>query len=103
MVIDAFDNSASRQLIQDECRRAKIPLLHVGLFGMYGEIVHDEIYRVPKDSEEDICDYPLARNIILLTVTAATEEILDLCLSPKPRKTSWSVTLKDLTIKPLML
>lgn len=103
LVIDTFDNSASRQLIQTECRTRKLNCLHSGLFSSYGEIVWDKYYRVPKDSTEDVCDYPLARNIILLTVAVLTEEILDYCLNSNPRESNWSITLKDLTIRQMPL
>ena len=100
LVVDGFDNSASRKFVQDHCRSAKIPCLHAGLFADYGEVMWDERYKVPGDpGEGDVCDYPLARNIILLTVVVAQEEILDFFLNPKPRKKNWSITLKDLKIK----
>ena len=99
LVIDAFDNSASRRLIQDECRRAKLPCLHAGLSADYGEVVWDEDYRVPKDAEGDVCDYPLARNLILLVISVASEQILDFCLSKKPQKVNKSITLRDFAIK----
>lgn len=99
LVIDAFDNSSSRQLVQDECR--KIPCLHCGLFEDYGEVIWNDHYKTPKDQPGDICDYPLARNIVMLTVIVATEEVLDFCLN-KPRQKSWSITLKDLKIQEIL-
>jgi len=99
LVIDAFDNSASRQLIQDEVRLRKLNCLHCGVSDSYGEVVWDGAYKVPKDVEGDVCDYPLARNIVGLVVTIASEEILDFCLAKKPRLSSWSVTLKDFAIR----
>ena len=100
LVVDCFDNHKARKILQDYCREAKIPLLHTGLFADYGEAVWDERYKVPGDpGEGDVCDYPLARNIILLTVIVAAEEILDFFLNAKPRKKNWSITLKDLKIK----
>jgi molybdopterin/thiamine biosynthesis adenylyltransferase len=101
LVVDAFDNTASRQLVQDECRARNIPCLHAGLYEDYGEVVWDARYLVPGPSAQgDVCDYPLARNIALLVVVAAAEEILDFCLAEKPRLQSWSITLKDLAIRP---
>ena len=100
VVIDAFDNTVSRQIVQDECRIRKIPCLHAGLFEDYGEVIWDQYYTVPKQvAEGDVCDYPLARNIVMMTVVVAAEEILDFCLSQKPRMKNWSITLKDLKIK----
>jgi len=99
LAVDAFDNSQARQLVQNECRTRKIPCLHTGLFEDYGEVMWDEKYKVPQDVQGDVCDYPLARNLVLLVVAMATEEILDFCLATKPRKANWSVTLKDLAIR----
>ena len=100
LVIDTFDNSASRKLTQDWCRAMKIACLHVGLYEDYAEIIWDEKYKVPPDPQGgDICDYPLARNISLLAVVVATEEILDFCLAKKPRRKNWTITLKDLKIQ----
>lgn len=98
LVVDCFDNNKARQLVQDWCRAKKVPCLHLGLFSDYGEAVWDERYRVPKDATGDVCDYPLARNVILLTVAAGSEEILDFFLAPKPRRKCWSITLKDLRV-----
>jgi molybdopterin/thiamine biosynthesis adenylyltransferase len=99
LVVDCFDNTAARQFVQTHCRTKKIPCLHLGLFSDFGEIVFDEYYKVPCDGEGDVCDYPLARNIIMLTVAVGSEEILDLFLSDKPRKKNWSITLRDLTVR----
>ena len=99
LVVDMFDNSASRQLIQTECQGRKIPCLHAGLYEDYGEVIWDETYRVPKDTQGDVCDYPLARNLVMLVVSVAAEETLDFCLSKKPRKGSWTITLKDFAIR----
>jgi molybdopterin/thiamine biosynthesis adenylyltransferase len=103
LVVDCFDNNAARQCIQDEVRARKILCLHVGLYEDYAEVVWDEKYRVPKDQAQgDVCDYPLARNIAMLACVVATEEILSLCLDAKPRFCNWSITLKDLAIRPLV-
>jgi hypothetical protein len=104
LVLDCFDNNTARQCIQDEVRARKTPCLHVGLYEDYAEVVWDEKYRVPKDQAQgDVCDYPLARNIAMLACIVATEEILSFCLDAKPRFSSWSITLKDLAIRPLVV
>lgn len=99
LVIDAFDNTASRQLLQTHCRAEKLNCLHAGLAADYAEVVWDEVYRVPQDGGEDICDYPLARNLVLMVVAMACEEIVDFCLKTKSRRQSWSITLKDLAVR----
>lgn len=98
-VVDCFDNSASRQVLQETCRHERLPLLHCGLFDTYGEVIWNQRYRVPNDAEGDVCDYPLARNLIQLVVAIAAEEILDYCLAQEPRGADWTVTLKDLQIR----
>ena len=104
LVVDCFDNTKARQILQDYCRAAKLTCIHMGLQGGYGEVIYDEFYKVPKDPiGGDICDYPLARNIILLTVIVGAEEILDHFLAEKPRHKNWSITLKDLSIRELRL
>lgn len=102
LVVDVFDNQASRQLVQNGARKNKIPCVHAGMFSDYGEIVWDEQYKVPKDVEGDVCDYPLARNLIMLTVSVLSEEILNFCFNTGVRR-NLGITLKDLQIKPLML
>jgi molybdopterin/thiamine biosynthesis adenylyltransferase len=103
LVVDCFDNSKSRQLLQDYCRAQKIPLIHGGMYDAFGECVWDNHYKVPKDGEGDVCDYPLARNLIMIVVAIMAEEILDFFLENNPRHKNWSITLKDLTIKELRL
>lgn len=100
LVVDAFDNTPSRQLVQTICREQKLQCLHAGLFADYGEVIWDERYKVPPKSDGDVCDYPLARNLISIVVAITAEEILNF-LTPKPRRASWSVTLKDLAIRQL--
>jgi hypothetical protein len=99
LVIDCFDNSASRRLVQETCRGLHLPCLHIGLYADYGEIIWDETYRVPQDVAGDVCDYPLARNLILLVVAAASEVIVRFVLAGV--RQSWSVTLNDFALRQL--
>jgi molybdopterin/thiamine biosynthesis adenylyltransferase len=97
LVIDSFDNSASRRLVSEHCRAAALTCLHLGLNADYGEVRWNEGYRVPGDVVEgNACDYPLARNLILLVVAAGSEAVLRYLL--EGRKENYSVTLKDLKI-----
>ena len=99
LVLDTFDNSASRRLVLEQCRALSIPCLHVGLFADYGEVIWDEGYRVPQDAAGDVCDYPLARNLVLLTVAVASEVVLRFVLDGT--RQSWSATLRDFAVWPL--
>jgi len=99
VVIDTFDSFASRQLVQDRCRAEALACLHVGLFAGYAEVIWDEDYRVPRDVAGDICEYPLARNLVLLAVAVASESLIRFVLDGA--KAAWSVTLRDLAIRPM--
>ncbi|HMC89781.1 MAG TPA: ThiF family adenylyltransferase [Gemmataceae bacterium] len=99
LVVDTFDNSASRRLVQDSCRALQLPCLHVGLHADYGEVIWDENYRVPQDVAGDVCDYPLARNLVLLMVALASEVILRFVL--EGARQDWSATLRDFTARTL--
>jgi molybdopterin/thiamine biosynthesis adenylyltransferase len=99
LLIDAFDNSAARQLVQQTARDSKTPCLHVGLYKDYCEVIWDEHYRVPKDVGGDVCDYALARNLVLLAVVIASESILKFLATGE--RADWSGTLGDLTVRTL--
>ncbi|MEW6213126.1 MAG: ThiF family adenylyltransferase [Acidobacteriota bacterium] len=98
LVIDAFDNSASRQAVKDYCDGAGVACLHVGLANEYGEIIWNEIYRVPSDAGQDDCDYPLARNLVMMTVAVASEVIARFAATGE--KQSFTVTLGDFAVRP---
>ncbi len=99
IVIDTFDNSASRQLVQEASRANHTPCLHIGLAADYAEVIWDPAYRVPEDTGVDACNYPLARNVVLLAVAVATESLLEFILNNT--QASYSITLKDFAIEPL--
>jgi molybdopterin-synthase adenylyltransferase len=99
VVIDTFDNSAARGLIQARCRAEGIPCLHVGLFADYAEVIWDETYRVPGDVAGDVCQYPLARNLVLLAVAIASESLIRYVLDGS--RSAWTVTLRDFAVRPL--
>lgn len=98
LVIDTFDNHLSRKLVMDTCNRMNIPCLHIGLSNDgYGEAKWSEVYRVPEDvAAEGACDYPLARNLILILVGAATEVVFAYVSTGEKRNIS--VTVNDLKI-----
>lgn len=96
LVVETFDNSASRQLVQQHCRSAGMECLHVGLYADYCEVVWDQAYRVPRDVAGDVCEYPLARNLILLAVAIASETLIRFVLTGE--RESRSATLKDFSV-----
>jgi molybdopterin/thiamine biosynthesis adenylyltransferase len=99
LIIDAFDNSAARQLVQESARALGTPCLHVGVNEGYCEVIWDEQYRVPRDVAGDVCDYPLARNLVMLAITIASETILR--MMGIGERMNWSGTLADLAVRPI--
>ena len=94
MVVDSFDNSDSRAVLQACCLEQHIPCLHVGLNADYAEVIWNERYRVPSDQGEDICNYPLARNLILLAVAVAAESLVRFVSTGE--KSDFTITLRRL-------
>ncbi|HEX4124695.1 MAG TPA: ThiF family adenylyltransferase [Tepidisphaeraceae bacterium] len=98
LIIDALDNSASRQIVQEYARSANAMCMHVGLFEDYCEVVWDERYQVPKDAAVgDVCDYALAHNLVMLAVTIASESVLRWMESGQC--ISMTGTLRDLAVR----
>lgn len=96
VVIDSFDNSVSRRVITEHCKEANVPCLHIGVNGDYGELRWNEKYIIPSDAGDDICDYPLARNLIYLVTAVAGELLIRFILDGD--KENYSITLGDLRI-----
>ena len=101
MIIDVFDNSISRRAVKNYVDQAGISCLHAGLAADYAEVIWNDNYRVPSDVNDDICDYPLARNLVMLTVAVACEVIVSFIATGEQRH--FSITLKDLNVQPLKL
>jgi molybdopterin/thiamine biosynthesis adenylyltransferase len=101
LVVDVFDNAAARACVQRHARATGVPTLHAGLAADYCEVVWDEAYRVPRDAGGDVCDYPMARNLILLAVAVTAETIVRYVTSGE--RPSWSATLADLRVLPVHL
>lgn len=98
LVIDAFDNSVSRRIVTEHCAAQSLPCLHAGLAAAYSEIIWNSAYRVPSDAGDDICDYPLARNLVTLTVAVACEAALTFLIDGE--EASYTITLEDFRIRP---
>jgi molybdopterin-synthase adenylyltransferase len=97
IVVDGFDNPESRKIVTDHCRKNNILCLHVGLYKDMGEVTWNKIYRIPdKVKGLDVCEYPLARNIIIMAVVTATESIIRFLA--KGVEESYTITLKDFKI-----
>ncbi|MDQ1560132.1 MAG: molybdopterin-synthase adenylyltransferase [Pyrinomonadaceae bacterium] len=101
LVVDAFDNSASRRVLKEYALSANVACLHAGLAGDYAEVVWNEIYRVPSAAQDDVCDYPLARNLVTLAVGVACESIVEFVATGARR--SHTITLRDFAIRPYQI
>jgi molybdopterin-synthase adenylyltransferase len=101
LIVDVFDNSTSRRVVKEYGDRSGTPCLHAGLSADYAEVIWNDVYRVPSDVNDDVCDYPLARNLVMLTVTVACEAIVSFIATGKQQH--YTVTLKDLSVQLLNL
>jgi molybdopterin-synthase adenylyltransferase len=81
------------------CYRSGTPCLHARLAADYAEVIWNDVYRVPSD--DDVCDYPLARSLVMLTVTVIGEAMIGFITTEEQRH--FTVTLKDLKIQSLYL
>jgi len=99
LVIDTFDNSVARRAVADACAEAGIPCLHAGLAAGYAEVLWNECYRVPSAANDDVCDYPLARNLVVLATAVVGEAVA--AFVDSGRRQGWTITLADLRIAPL--
>lgn len=101
LIVDVFDDSTSRQAVKDYGDRTGTPCLHAGLSADYAEVIWNEVYRVPSDVNDDVCDYPLARNLVTLTIAVASEAIVSFVATGEQRH--FTITLKDLSVQSLKL
>ena len=94
-IIDTFDNTKSRTLVYGHCKKNNIKCLHIGMHSDYAEIIWNEYYTVPQTNTAiDVCEYPLARNIILLAVAVGTETLIKYINENK--KYNYAITLRDM-------
>lgn len=96
VVVDAFDNSVARAAVQAAAAKLGLPCVHAGMASDYSEIVWDPGYVVPSATNDDVCDYPLARNLAILTATLAAEAVIRFIADGDT--TSRSLTFGDLRI-----
>ena len=98
LVIETFDNSVARGIVKAHCADVAIPCLHAGLASDYGELIWNDDYRVPSDVNDDVCDYPLARNLALITASLACE--LAIRFVDSEAKNSYTLTFADFAVRP---
>jgi hypothetical protein len=54
--------------------------------------IWDEHYRVPNDVAGDVCEYPLARNLVLFAVALASELLVRFVTHAQKRNYSGTLT-----------
>jgi hypothetical protein len=111
VVVDAFDNVASRQAVAEAANTLGVPCLHIALAatGDYGCGLWDGAYtstaderRLAKEGGEQPasivrdCDYPLTRPLALLVANAASEVLVRYLLDGSTQ--GFEVTLRDLRL-----
>jgi len=97
IIIDGFDNPESRKIVSDYCSSNKIECLHLGLSENCAEVTWQEKYHVPKKGKGlDVCEYALARNIVLLCVTVGIESLIRYI--EKGVRESYLISLEDFGI-----
>ena len=101
LVLDTFDNSSSRSLVKDRCATLGLPCLHAGVSADYAEVIWNDVYRVPSDANDDVCDYPLARNLIMLTVGVVCEVVINFIA--RAEQQSYTITLADFAVRPFFI
>ena len=97
LVVDVFDNSTGREVLTRWSRENEVPCIHAGLASDFAEVLWNDIYRVPSPANDDVCDYPLARNLVTLTVALACETIIRFV--EDGRRESRTLTFADFAIR----
>ena len=98
LVVDVFDNADSRRLLLDICRDLGINCVHSGMSSNgFAEICwneHYKIYAPPVKTPSLIpCEYPLAANLVHMTV-ALTAEVINRFFDEKVKQ-SLEFTIRD--------
>jgi hypothetical protein len=96
LIIDAFDNAASRKIVQDHARSAKVPCLHVGLAADYCETIWDETVSRAARGGGGCLRLSAGENVVMLAVVVASEVIVRFAMTEE--RSDWMATLGDLAI-----
>ena len=98
VVVDAFDNIASRAAVGAAADALGVPCLHIALGGTgdYGCVLWNSTYQPgdPAQAMADSCDYALTRPLVLLIAAVAAEVLIGHLLDGTQRNVE--CTLRDL-------
>lgn len=98
LVVDVFDNWESRG-IEYTCEQLNVPCVHAGMSDDgFAEIKWNDIYKIPdiEVKQDDICDYPLAANLVHVTSAILAEIVVQFISSNSCNNRE--ITLKDIKI-----
>lgn len=97
IIIDGFDNLESRGIVTEHCRSNNIECLHIGLAEDFAEVTWNDRYRIPKKSAGlDVCEYPLARNTVMMAVIIGTESLIRFIDTGV--RSNYLISLRDLKV-----
>ena len=99
LIIDVFDNWPSRKLVKNASDKLKIPCVHAGMSDDgFAEIKWNDRYNIPEKEveQDDVCDYPLAANLVQITSSILAEIIVQFITTGK--QLNREITLKDIGI-----
>jgi predicted ThiF/HesA family dinucleotide-utilizing enzyme len=95
VIIDCFDNAASRAVLRDYGLETGISVLHVGISAEVGEVVWNHADYVRGLASEDVCAAPLTLTTVLITAGVAVETVVQFSLGKK-RNTRFYLPLMEL-------
>jgi len=97
LIVDTFDNFESRKIVKDHC--LDLPCVHAGMSDDgFSEIKWNSDYKIPETEVEqnDVCEYPLAVNLVHFTVCLLAEAIIRFI--DLGQKINFDFTLTDLKV-----
>lgn len=97
VIIDMFDNWETRKSVKKFYKDNGEACVHAGMSGDgFGQVTWDEEYEIPKIEKKegvDVCEYPLARNLVLFMATLCIESVVEYVMTGK--KANYYFTLVD--------
>jgi len=99
LIVDTFDNFESRKVVQKTASGLTMPCVHAGMSDDgFSEVKWDSFYKVPEVEvdQDDVCEYPLAVNLVHFTVCLLVESVVRYV--DENKKVNIDFTLNDLKV-----
>jgi len=99
LIVDVFDNWEGRKILKKVSDKLNIPCVHAGMSDDgFAEIKWNKYYKIPliETKQNDICDYPLAANLVHMTVAVLSEVIVQFVVNDE--YVNKEITLKDISV-----